>query len=431
MVASTGYYTSAMPGLLSPASAPAAGGTSWWNNWVNPTPTGLTGLLAQQFDPKELRYQTGANALTQLGLGLLSPDPKAPNAWQSGITRGIAGAAQSTQDTQDRFYQRGMQNVQLNELQRTYNQRDQAKAEVDKLLPTLPPELQQAFGGFARTYPDEFLKTFADAKLKAQFNTNGLDRYGANGFWAQDKDGNYHIIQPDKQGGPGREMLVPDGMHIVPNTTYVDTPTSVIPQPSKGVAAPGGYAPIIPKDLAGAESEKKRGDVIADYRSMSSKMPGLQTVVSELNDLANKATYTSTGQVIDWTRKELGAQPREAAVARTNYISKVNNQILPMLRDTFGAQFTQVEGERLMATMGDPNLTPAEKQAVLQSFIEQKQRDVQALAVQGGLASSNAFTPGQTQQNTGGETHPVGQTATNPQTGEKIIWDGQSWRPAQ
>jgi hypothetical protein len=221
-------------------------------------------LLAQQFDPKELRYQTGANALTQLGLGLLSPDPRAPNAWQSGLSRGFAGAAQGIQDTQDRFYQRGMQNVQLNELQRTYNQRDQAKAEVDKLLPTLPPELQQAFGGFARTYPDEFLKTFADARLKAQYA--GTKEFGLNPVWTQGADGKYHLYQPDNRGGSPREMDF-GGNAPVPGTKYLDTGTGYTPMPTKGVATPGATGEVVPKDLVGAENQKSYGEAVGKARA--------------------------------------------------------------------------------------------------------------------------------------------------------------------
>ena len=70
--------------------------------------------------------------------------------------------------------------------------------------------------------------------------------------------------------------------------------------------------------------------------------------------------------------RNAGAQPDE-------YVAKVDNQVLPLLRDTFGAAFTVKEGETLRATLGDPNKSPAEKKAVLRAFIEQKKRDVAAL----------------------------------------------------
>jgi hypothetical protein len=120
--------------------------------------------------------------------------------------------------------------------------------------------------------------------------------------------------------------------------------------------------------------------------------------VSDLDKLADEATYTTAGQLLDAGRKELGMAPRDAAVARTKYIATVSNQILPLLRDTFGAQFTAREGDTLVATLGDPDKTPAEKQAVLKAFIEQKRRDIEALARQtgqdgGGVQKRLKFNP--------------------------------------
>lgn len=158
---------------------------------------------------------------------------------------------------------------------------------------------------------------------------------------------------------------------------------------------------------AGGAAGKAKGEAQAAYESMMTKMPGLEQVVSQLDDLADKATYTLGGQMVDWGMKQAGMEPREAAVARAQYVAMVDNQILPLLRDTFGAQFTQKEGETLRATLGDPDKSPKEKQAVLKAFIEQKRRDVAALAAQAGFA----LQPG---------TPPQGGTRLryNPATGE-------------
>jgi hypothetical protein len=98
--------------------------------------------------------------------------------------------------------------------------------------------------------------------------------------------------------------------------------------------------------------------------------------------------------------------PRESAVARTKYIAIVDNQILPLLRDTFGSQFTEREGASLKVTMGDPNLSPTQKQAVLKTFIEQKQRDIEAQAEQAGQAAA-----------------PAGAPASAPAAGVTHVWD--------
>lgn len=113
--------------------------------------------------------------------------------------------------------------------------------------------------------------------------------------------------------------------------------------------------------------------------SMASKMPGLRSVVSELGELAKTATYTQTGQLFDAIVRETGQMPPEGAVARTKYIAMVDNTVLPLLRDTFGPAFTVKEGESLRATLGSPNVSPLEKQAILEAFIAQKERDLQAL----------------------------------------------------
>lgn len=149
-----------------------------------------------------------------------------------------------------------------------------------------------------------------------------------------------------------------------------------------------------PKDVEGEARAKERGKGVGEadnaLRSMQSKMPGLEGVVKQLDILSGRATYTWSGQMNDSIRRQLGAEPRDSAVARQQYISMVDNQILPLLRDTFGAQFTQKEGESLRATLGNPDLHPREKQAVLKAFIEQKRRDVEALATQTGQAPAPA-----------------------------------------
>lgn len=148
----------------------------------------------------------------------------------------------------------------------------------------------------------------------------------------------------------------------------------------------------IPKDIKGAKRDERlgadQGDAAALLESMNSKMPGLEKVVGQLEALSDKATYTFAGQGVDAVRRQAGMEPREAAVARADYISMVDNQVLPLLRETFGAQFTVEEGKSLRATLGDPNKAPAEKKAVLRSFIEQKRRDVAALKARTGGATA-------------------------------------------
>lgn len=202
---------------------------------------------------------------------------------------------------------------------------------------------------------------------------------------------------PSARGGASETGLVPQMMRD-PKTNK-----TIFVQPTKDGRlipsnVPDGYEPYDPytraaQTSAGGAAGKGQGEATVAYRSMMSKLPGLQTVVNDLNDLADKATYTGAGQIYDYGRAQLGMEPREAAIARTDYIAKVDNQILPLLRDTFGAAFTVKEGEALRATLGDPDKTPAEKKRVLKAFIEQKQRDVESLALQ-----SAGYEGGATQQ---------------------------------
>ncbi len=357
-------------------------------------PIGLKGLLAQQFDPREMRYQAGSNALTQFGIGLMNPDPRAPNAWLSGLGRGVAGAAQGAQQGKEDFYNQGLQNLQLMDYQREQDTRDQKTAALNEFMQSdVYKELDPTTQSFFKYQPDAAYETLMKAKV------GGTNEFGIQPVWTQDANGKYHLFQSDKAGGKPREMDF-GGYNPVPGTTYLDTGTGFVPAPTKGIAPDGGIGTTVPKNVADVEAEKKRGDAIGAYRSMSSKMPGVEAVVKQLDDLAGRATYTGAGQGIDIINRQLGLSPRDSAVARASYISIVNNQILPLLRDTFGAQFTEREGDTLRATLGDPNLSPQEKQTVLKSFIEQKRRDVEAQAAQAGLAS-------QPTQNQGG-TAPAG-----------------------
>lgn len=206
--------------------------------------------------------------------------------------------------------------------------------------------------------------------------------------------GKYHLFQPAKDGSAPREIPLPHNW--TPRQQFLDTGTAFQPMPVQGSPVP--QASPIPKNVAGEAKEKKigadEGEAAALHSSLASKMPGLEQVVSQLEVLADKATYTRAGQLRDYGMKELGMDPTESAIARAEYIAMVDNQVLPMLRDTFGAQFTVTEGETLRKTLGDPNKAPAEKKAVLRAFIEQKKRNLEAAAMQGGVSSQQQPAPG-------------------------------------
>lgn len=221
----------------------------------------------------------------------------------------------------------------------------------------------------------------------------GGTEYGLTPQYGTDKDGNLVAIQFAKDGTSIATPL-PEGVAITKGIDKLDLGDSfqyVNTMTGEKIGDP------VPKNLEAAAAAtaggKALGEDTALLESTSSKMEGLETVVSELESLADKATYTWAGQMRDAVGKQFGADPGAGAVARSEYIAKVDNQVLPMLRDTFGAAFTVKEGETLRATLGDPDKSPAEKKAVLRAFIEQKKRDIKALETRTGKPAA-ATAPG-------------------------------------
>lgn len=211
-----------------------------------------------------------------------------------------------------------------------------------------------------------------------------------------DKRGNF---KPIDTGGfqvtPGIKTIeTPQGTYVVGSKSGQPVGGGVAPTTGPAPAQPGQPAPtgqpaapqapgFYPADNRAKARDVKiggeEGEAHANLAAMRSKLPGLMVVVKKLGEIGDQATYTTAGQVLDYGRTQLGMDPRKAAIARTTYIAMVDNQVLPLLRETFGAQFTQKEGESLKTTLGDPNKTPQEKRAVLDAFIEQKIRNVESL----------------------------------------------------
>lgn len=217
--------------------------------------------------------------------------------------------------------------------------------------------------------------------LHAKSSKEDGEEWGLNPVWGKDKDGKTVLGQVSKGGK--FKPLETGGFQPTPGLDRIDTGTQIITRDSRT----GETLSSVPKDNRQEASEKAIGtaegktqaEAQAEFESITSKMPGLYGVVDRLQDLADDATYTIAGQALDFGRSQLGMPPRDAAVARAEYTATVDNQILPLLRDTFGAQFTDAEGIRLARTLGDADKTPTEKQALLRAFIQQKERDVSAL----------------------------------------------------
>lgn len=131
------------------------------------------------------------------------------------------------------------------------------------------------------------------------------------------------------------------------------------------------------------------GDTFTDLARSKAALPGLKDTVSQLRDLALIATSTLGGRVFDTAVKELGFGATKGKTARSKFIAIINNQVLPLLKLTFGGSFSVQEGQELKATMGDPDSSPEEKLAQLDAFIAQKERDIATKSLELGSFGGN------------------------------------------
>lgn len=127
---------------------------------------------------------------------------------------------------------------------------------------------------------------------------------------------------------------------------------------------------------------QKKGEIFTDLKQMEAALPGLYESIGELKELADISTSTIAGRAWDSIVKETGFGSTEGATAAVKWTAIVMNQVLPLLRETFGAAFTQEEGKKLEAAMGDVNADPVQKLAQLDAFIAQKERNVRAKEIE-------------------------------------------------
>jgi len=185
-------------------------------------------------------------------------------------------------------------------------------------------------------------------------------------------------------------------------------------------------------EAIGTEIGKRVGEAAGTLQFLEANMPKLDQVATELSALGKTATYTKAGQAKNILTRELGGEVGQGGVDRAAYIAKVDNEVLPLLRDTFGAAFTVAEGEKLRATLGGDNLSPPEKDAVLKAFISQKKSQIQSLKRQIGPQGqgSNPALSQPYDQIKPADSPPQfteGQVAINPQTGERMVFQRGQW----
>lgn len=223
-------------------------------------------------------------------------------------------------------------------------------------------------------YQAQLAKLQAEAagggKAPTSFGTPiwGTDANGNAVFGTLDNAGNFNVTETPEGYSFGKDPIKVDAG----NEFILLDPVTRQPV---GRVAKDNYTPAYDAAV-GAATGKVDAENDALRQSISSKLPGLRSVVDTLTQLADTATYTQSGQIMDSVKRELGLPVGQGAIDRASYIAIVDNQVLPLLRDTFGAAFTQKEGETLRATLGAPNVSPDEKKAILEAFINQKERDI-------------------------------------------------------
>jgi len=150
------------------------------------------------------------------------------------------------------------------------------------------------------------------------------------------------------------------------------------------------HKPVIAALVKLAEKEAvERGDTLTALQRSQAALPGLKDAVGQLRELSSLATSTWGGSVFDVAVKQTGFGSTKGATAKAKFIAIVNNQVLPLLKETFGAAFTATEGESLKATMGDPDASPDAKMAQLDAFIDQKMRDIETKKTQLDLSKDS------------------------------------------
>ena len=129
---------------------------------------------------------------------------------------------------------------------------------------------------------------------------------------------------------------------------------------------------------ADEEKGKNYAEDLNTYNDLVSNLPALEQMVDELDSVADKGTHTYAGRVFDTVLREGFDKTSKGDIASSIYETKVNQNLLPLLRQTFGSAFTEKDREQLQKTLGDPYAHPDIKKATLKEFITNKRREVES-----------------------------------------------------
>lgn len=124
------------------------------------------------------------------------------------------------------------------------------------------------------------------------------------------------------------------------------------------------------------EQAKNRAETEQKAAALEAGLPAFEEMAKGLNTIGKDVSYTKPQQARDWVVRQLGMGATKGAAARERYKQMVANELLPKLRETFGGQLSDAEREALLATLGNVDLAPEEREQAVASFIESKRRQL-------------------------------------------------------
>ena len=331
-------------------------------------PTSATQLLAKQL------MESGMGKVSNVGEGINSAVGSLAGAY-------LQNQASDTNSQNQNNYYKELSTLQMLNKEAGGNNEDL----VNAMASSNNPFVQQDAQGLKS-------QMFAEA-LKPQ----KPESVGAGASLVDPKTGNVIFSSPDSASRGGATGAIIDRIMTDPEFAkaaqnyQTGWRQGIIPDGNGGVVQQPGYAEAkggikYAETTGGNQSDlqykpqittankiaERRGEAQGNLNYDTAALPQLEATVAQLSDLGKKATYTIAGRIRDRTVREAGLGATDGAVAREAYANTVRNQVLPLLRQTFGAQFTKAEGDKLEETLGDINKTPQEKDAALQAFIQQK-----------------------------------------------------------
>lgn len=162
--------------------------------------------------------------------------------------------------------------------------------------------------------------------------------------------------------------------------------------------SPKEMAKLSPYELK-REEEQAKVDVKArkEWQDLEAGFPSLQSGMKDIEELAKAATFTEAGKVSDYVTRQFGGETY-GAQARDLLEAKINQEILPNLKATFGTQLSDKEYDRLRSTLGDPDSPPETKIKVIQSYVQRAKRNLQTKRRKFGFKETQAANVGQAMQ---------------------------------